>query len=59
MFGEKGSLMTYIKVIKDMYNGVKTSVRTVEEETEHFSLDVGLHAPGVYVEVVSLQYCDG
>lgn len=29
--------------IKDMYNSVKTSVRTVGEDIKHFSIEVGLY----------------
>lgn len=35
--------MAYIRVIRDMYHGVKTSVIIVGGDTEHFSADVGLH----------------
>lgn len=35
--------MAYIKVIKDMYNGPKTRVRTVGGDTECFSIKVRLH----------------
>jgi len=32
-----------MKVIKDMYEGVKTSVRTLASDTEYFPIDIGLH----------------
>ena len=35
--------LAYIDVIKDMYEGVKTSVRTPIGDTEYFSIDIGLH----------------
>ena len=35
--------MTYIQVMKDMYERVKTSVRTPAGEMEYFSIDIGLH----------------
>lgn len=35
--------MAYIRVIRNMYDGVRTSVKTVEGDTEHFSVDVVLH----------------
>ena len=35
--------MAYIRVIKDMYKGVKTSVRTSLGDTEYFPNDIGLH----------------
>jgi len=33
----------YIKVIKDMYEGVKTGVRTPIGDTKYFPIDIGLH----------------
>ena len=35
--------VVYIKVIKDMYEGVKTSVRTSAGDTEYFPIDIELH----------------
>ena len=39
----KGVARTYIDLIKDMYDGATTSVRTVGGDTDHFSVDIGLH----------------
>ncbi|GKC72558.1 retrovirus-related pol polyprotein LINE-1 [Tanacetum coccineum] len=39
----KGTSRRYIKVIRDMYDGAKTRVRTSIENTEFFPVDVGLH----------------
>ena len=33
----------YTRVIRDMYEGVRTRVRTVIGDTEDFSIDIGLH----------------
>ncbi|GJZ56551.1 retrovirus-related pol polyprotein LINE-1 [Tanacetum coccineum] len=40
---KKGTSRRYIKVIRDMYDGVKTRVRTSIRNTKFFSVDVGLH----------------
>ncbi|GJS60272.1 retrovirus-related pol polyprotein LINE-1 [Tanacetum coccineum] len=40
---DKGSSRRYIKVIRDMYDGAKTRVRTSIRNTEFFPVDVGLH----------------
>ncbi|GKC19806.1 retrovirus-related pol polyprotein LINE-1 [Tanacetum coccineum] len=39
----KGTSRRYIKVIRDMYDGAKTYVRTSIGNTEFFPVDVGLH----------------
>ena len=33
--------MTYMRVIKDMYDGVRTRVRTLVGDTEDFPIDLG------------------
>ncbi|XP_070003463.1 secreted RxLR effector protein 78-like [Nicotiana sylvestris] len=33
----------YIMAIRDMYDGAKTRVRTVGGDSEHFSVEMGLH----------------
>ena len=40
---KKGVLVEYTRVIRDMYEGVRTRVRTVIGDTEDFSIDIGLH----------------
>jgi hypothetical protein len=41
---QKHKLSTkYITLIKDMYNNVVTSVRTSDEDTNDFSINIGLH----------------
>ncbi|XP_070007437.1 secreted RxLR effector protein 78-like [Nicotiana sylvestris] len=39
----KGMLVPYIMAIKGMYDGAKTQVRTVEGDSEHFPIVMGLH----------------
>ena len=39
----KGVTGTYIDLVKDMYGRVMTSVRTVDEDTDLFAVEVGLH----------------
>ena len=41
--GKRSVPMMYMRVIKDMYNGVRTRVRTLVGDTKNFSIDIGLH----------------
>ena len=43
VFGEERGLDAYIRAIMDMYNKVKTKVRTSGGDTGHFLSDIGLH----------------
>jgi len=40
---KKGVSVTYMRVMKDMYDGVRTRVRTVVRDTDDFSIDIRLH----------------
>ena len=37
----------YMRVIKDIYEGVRTSVRTVRGDTDDFSIDIELYQGSV------------
>ena len=42
MLGEKGVLVVYMRVIKDMYDRVRTRVRTVVGNIDDFPIDIVL-----------------
>ena len=39
----KSISVAYIRVIKDIYNGIQVRVRTLVGDTKDFSIDIGLH----------------
>ena len=43
MFGEEKHAVDVLRVIKDMYDGVRTRVSTLVGDTGDFSIDIGLH----------------
>jgi len=40
---KKGLPVAYIRIIKDMYNAVRTRVRTIVGDIDNFFIDIGLH----------------
>lgn len=55
--------MTYIRVIKDMYDGAKMYVKTVGGDLEHFLVEMELHqgstlSPCLFVVVIHVLMQD-
>ena len=36
-------LVAYMQVVKDIYTGVRTRIRTLVGDTDDFPIDIGLH----------------
>jgi len=47
VFGEERDSMAYIQAIKDIYEGIRTSVRTSGEDIEDSFIEIGLHEGSV------------
>jgi len=43
VLGEERRAGAYIRVIKDMYDGVRTRIKTLVGDTYDFPIDIGLH----------------
>ena len=52
---ERGMPVKYTRVIRDMYEGVRTGVRTVIGDMEDFPIDIGLHQGSALSPFLLLQ----
>ena len=55
---KKGAPIKYIDIIKDMYDGVVTNVRTCGGITSDFFITIGLHQ-GSVIESILICHSDG
>ncbi|GJU84125.1 hypothetical protein Tco_1291671 [Tanacetum coccineum] len=56
---DKGNTKRYLRVIKDMYEGVKTRVRTTMGSTEFFQVEVSLHQGAINISVLIAESAEG
>lgn len=60
----RGVHVAYIRVIKNIYDGTKTRVRTVRGDSKHFPVTMGLHqgyalSPYLFVLAMDALTCHG
>jgi hypothetical protein len=54
---KKRVIIKYVTLIKDMYTNVMTCIRTCDDESDAFSIKIGLHQ-GVSIESIYFHFSD-